>query len=369
MKEGLLDVMYPLLQQQYGVDDNYGGLLSPNSGGGILFYGPPGCGKTMLASALAQSVGARFLCVRPSTLFRKFVGETNLNVRALFSLARKIQPCVIFVDELDGLFRERGSANDEHDVNRDLKTEFMQLWDGITTTSPFSNDGKDQDKSSGSQNQVIVIGATNRPFDVDAAFLRRMPRSFFVGLPNFSSRCEILRCILRKVPLTSDFDVELIARETEGYSGSDLKELLRTAALIPLRECRLSLTQQLQQRKKQQSPQKLDEIQVPPLRPLRTNDVLIAKESVQPTQWSNHYRNALVEYAQRQRNGSNIGDQFNYGMNTRDSASDDMYSHVNQPNEFGFINDDHRNEQIDSDILSDEEDQTTTTDYNDEDYF
>lgn len=195
VKEALLDLVVPLTtssKQNHninGLDD----LLSHPSG--LLLYGPPGCGKTLLAKSLAFTAGARFLCVKHSDLQRKYYGDTNLRVRGLFSLARKLQPCIIFVDEVDGLFRERysaGSGGEEHDASRDLKTEFMQLWDGISS--------KKSDK-------ILVMGATNRPFDVDAAFLRRMPRSYFVGLPDLSARIYILQNLLQGVPLSPDFDI------------------------------------------------------------------------------------------------------------------------------------------------------------------
>ena len=108
-------------------------------------------------------------------------------------MARKISPCIIFIDEIEGIFRERGSSStggDEHDVSRELKTEFMQLCDGIQSARDEIN----------SDNQILIVGATNRPFDVDSAFLRRMPRSFFVGLPNQLSRISILQSMLRNIP-------------------------------------------------------------------------------------------------------------------------------------------------------------------------
>ena len=238
----------------------------------------------MLVRALAHTANARFLCVTPSTLLRKYVGETNLNIRALFSMARKISPCIIFIDEMEGLFKERSSGGGTGDeLLTELKTEFMQLWDGI-----HSRGLEDE--------QILVIGATNRPFDVDSAFLRRMPRSFFVGLPSLNSRIAILKSQLKNVPLSESFDVESLATATENYSPSDLKEVLRTAALKPLREARRLAIQR-------QSVGKTRQTKLPNLRPLTTSDVMEAREKVAPTQFSAGYRVALADYAHRASGG------------------------------------------------------------------
>lgn len=193
-------------------------LLAPPKG--ILLYGPPGTGKTMLAKALAKESGSNFLALSPSSLLSKWLGDTEQLARAVFSLARRVQPTIVFIDEIDGLFRERSSS--EHEAHKNLKAEFMQLWDGLTTDDRY--------------NQVVVLGATNRPYDVDPAILRRLPRSFEVALPSVNERVDILRKVLTGVELESGFDFSAVAAATNGYSGSDLKELCRAAMMHPLRE-------------------------------------------------------------------------------------------------------------------------------------
>ncbi|KIK85956.1 hypothetical protein PAXRUDRAFT_831938 [Paxillus rubicundulus Ve08.2h10] len=186
---------------------------------GVLLYGPPGCGKTMIARALAKESGATFINIAASALTNKWFGESNKLVAGLFSLARKMQPAIIFVDEIDTFLRERRS--DDHEVMGMMKAEFMTSWDGLTS-------GTDQ---------ILVLGATNRPMDIDPAILRRMPKRFAVGLPNAEQRFKILSLILKDTQLDPSLSIRVLAAQTTGFSGSDLRELCRSAAMVPVREC------------------------------------------------------------------------------------------------------------------------------------
>ncbi|KIY47195.1 ATPase [Fistulina hepatica ATCC 64428] len=185
---------------------------------GVLLYGPPGCGKTMLAKALAKESGAAFINISASALANKWYGESNKLVAGLFSLARKVQPCIIFIDEIDGFLRERSKG--DHEVTAMMKGEFMTLWDGLLSAT----------------DQILILGATNRPEDIDPAFLRRMPKRFAVGLPDLEQRKRILSLMLKDTHLAPDFPIDLLASKTDGFSGSDLRELCRNAAMVPVRE-------------------------------------------------------------------------------------------------------------------------------------
>ncbi|KAF7307803.1 AAA domain-containing protein [Mycena kentingensis (nom. inval.)] len=206
-------VIYPLVYPHLFSSSSL--LSSPK---GVLLYGPPGCGKTMVAKCLAKESGASFYNIAASTLANKWFGESNKLVAALFKLARKTQPCIIFIDEIDSFLRER-SSND-HEVTGMMKAEFMTQWDGLLSST----------------DRILVLGATNRPNDIDAAILRRMPKRYAVQLPGYEQRMSILNLILQETPLAPDFPVAKLAEMSNGLSGSDLKELCRNAAMVPVRE-------------------------------------------------------------------------------------------------------------------------------------
>ncbi|ORY99399.1 P-loop containing nucleoside triphosphate hydrolase protein [Syncephalastrum racemosum] len=208
-------VIYPLCYPE--IFTSTSGLLGAPKG--VLLYGPPGCGKTMLAKALAKESNATFINLHVSTLTDKYYGESNKLVAALFSLARKLQPAIVFIDEIDSFLRERRST--DHETTGMMKAEFMSLWDGLTT---------------GEDSRIVVLGATNRPNDIDSAILRRMPKRFAVRLPSEEQRRSILQLLLKDIKLAPDFNMSELVQRTAGCSGSDLKELCRNAAMIPIRE-------------------------------------------------------------------------------------------------------------------------------------
>ncbi|KAG5975761.1 hypothetical protein E4U55_007565 [Claviceps digitariae] len=212
-------VIYPLTMPY--LFSHAASLLSAPSG--VLLFGPPGCGKTMLAKALARESGASFINLHISTMTEKWYGDSNKIVRAVFSLARKMQPAIIFIDEIDAVLGTRRSG--EHEASGMVKAEFMTLWDGLTSAN-----------SSGMPAQIVVLGATNRINDIDEAILRRMPKKLPVPLPALEQRRRILQLILQDAKVDEDFDLDRVSKITAGLSGSDIKEACRDAAMVPVRE-------------------------------------------------------------------------------------------------------------------------------------
>ncbi|GJE90842.1 AAA-domain-containing protein [Phanerochaete sordida] len=199
------------------------GILKEHSMTGCLLFGPPGTGKTLVVRALAKEAGCRMLAVSPSDVMDMYVGEGEKLVKAVFSLARRLSPCVLFIDEIDALFGARSSARESGGAiaHRGVLTEFMQEMDGLRSSK---------------DDNIIVIGATNRPFDLDDAILRRLPRRLLVDLPGEKEREEILKILLRDEKFAADVDLKQLAKKTESFSGSDLKNLCVSAALDAVKE-------------------------------------------------------------------------------------------------------------------------------------
>ncbi|CAJ2667392.1 outer mitochondrial transmembrane helix translocase-like isoform X2 [Trifolium pratense] len=196
---------------------SHGKLLGPQKG--VLLYGPPGTGKTMLAKAIAKESGAVFINVKISNLMSKWFGDAQKLVAAVFSLADKLQPAIIFIDEVDSFLGQRRTS--DHEAMLNMKTEFMALWDGFTTNKNA---------------QVMVLAATNRPSELDEAILRRLPQAFEIGYPDQRERAEILKVILKDERVEDNIDFGYIAGLCKGYTGSDLFDLCKKAAYFPIRE-------------------------------------------------------------------------------------------------------------------------------------
>jgi len=188
---------------------------------GILLYGPPGVGKTLLAKAVATESGANFISVRGPEILSKWVGESEKAIREIFRKARIYAPTVILFDEIDSIVPHRGSIDEGTRVTERIVSQLLTEIDGIEKL-----------------NNVVVIGATNRPDLIDPALLRpgRLDKIIYVPPPDYKSRLEILKVHTRKMPLAEDVDLEYIARSTEGYTGADIAAMVREAALYALRE-------------------------------------------------------------------------------------------------------------------------------------
>jgi len=187
---------------------------------GLLLFGPPGNGKTLLARALAAEASSNLINISSSSLTSKWLGEGEKMVKALFSVARHVQPSIIFIDEIDALLSERRSG--EHEGVRRIKTEFLLQFEGMTT---------------GSQERVVVVAATNRPQELDDAALRRFTKRVYVRMPDSETRTALVSQLLAKhgSPLTNK-EISRVVAMTEGYTCSDLTNLARDAALAPVRE-------------------------------------------------------------------------------------------------------------------------------------
>eukprot|EP00210_Caulerpa_lentillifera_P008419 g8031.t1 len=189
---------------------------------GLLLFGPPGTGKTLIGRAIASNIRATFFNISASSLTSKWIGEGEKMVRILFAVAEVLQPTVIFIDEIDSILSCRKSDG-EHESSRRIKTELLIQMDGCNPNSTNS--------------RILIVGATNRPQELDEAARRRMPKQLYIPLPCPEARRQLVLKLMSKIHYELDVqEFEKIVRNTEGYSGADMKNLIQEACQGPIRE-------------------------------------------------------------------------------------------------------------------------------------
>lgn len=205
-------VVWPMLRP-----DIFTGIRQPPKG--LLLFGPPGTGKTLIGKCIASQAGATFFSISASSLTSKWVGEGEKMVRALFAVARSCQPAVVFIDEIDSLLSQRSES--EHESSRRIKTEFLVQLDGASTKG---------------DERLLIVGATNRPKELDEAARRRLSKRLYIPLPERASRRQMVCRLLSQVDhCLSEEDIDAVAGRTQGYSGADMTQLCKEAALGPIR--------------------------------------------------------------------------------------------------------------------------------------
>ena len=208
-------VRYPI--EHRGLFEQFG----MHASRGVLFYGPPGCGKTLMAKAIANECGANFISVKGPELLNAYFGGSEANVRDLFDKARSASPCILFFDEMDSLARARGSGGGSSDTSDRVINQLLSEIDGI-----------------GSGKTLFIIGATNRPDILDPGIMRpgRLDQLIYIPLPDRDSRISIFKANLRKSPVAVDITLEQLADVTDGFSGADITEICQRAAKNAIRD-------------------------------------------------------------------------------------------------------------------------------------
>lgn len=244
-------VVMPIKYPKY-----FTGLLSPWKG--ILLFGPPGTGKTMLAKAVATECNTTFFNISASSIVSKWRGDSEKLVKVLFELARYHAPSTIFLDEIDAIISQRGEARSEHEASRRLKTELLIQMDGLTKTNDL----------------VFVLAATNLPWELDAAMLRRLEKRILVPLPEAEARQAMFEGLLPSMTSNVEVPYETLVEKTEGYSGSDIRLVCKEAAMQPLRRLMSVL---------EASDELIPEEELPEVGPLKPDDVELALRNTRPS--------------------------------------------------------------------------------------
>lgn len=219
-------VRYPI--EHRGLFEKFGMQASR----GVLFYGPPGCGKTLMAKAIANECGANFISVKGPELLNMWFGGSEANVRDLFDKARAASPCILFFDEMDSIARARGSGGGSSETSDRVINQILSEIDGM-----------------GSGKTLFIIGATNRPDILDPGIMRpgRLDQLIYIPLPDRESRVSIFKANLRKSPIADDISFEQLADVTDGFSGADITEICQRAAKNAIRE---SITAEIERQKR-----------------------------------------------------------------------------------------------------------------------
>ena len=232
-----MPVLYPEKFKEYGM----------NPSRGVLFYGPPGCGKTLMAKAVATECQANFISIKGPELLSMWFGESENNVREIFDKARAAAPCVLFFDELDSIARQRGGGHggDGGGAADRVINQLLTEMDGM-----------------GPKKNVFIIGATNRPDIIDSAIMRpgRLDQLIYIPLPDKASRLDIFKACLKRSPVAPDVDYDILASATEGFSGADITEICQRACKLAIRE---DLAQMLaREKRKREAAERGDETQL-----------------------------------------------------------------------------------------------------------
>jgi len=289
-------IEYPDIFEKYGIPPSRGCLL----------WGPPGCGKTLLAKAIASECAANFISIKGPELLTMYFGESEANVRDVFDKARNASPCILFFDELDAIARARGGSHgDAGGAGDRVMNQLLTEMDGINPAK-----------------QIFFIGATNRPDIIDPAIKRpgRLDQMIFIDLPDFPSRVSILKATLRKSPIDPSTDFEWLAEQTHGYSGADLHGISKVSAKLAIRS---TIAKQVEKLKKieageidpDQADEDEDEV------PMITMDMMRralkeSKRSVSPAE----YQKYLSMKVQFDREAGIINDQQQQSQASQPSA-------------------------------------------------